>query len=256
MKPRFGILAASTLALAISACASKPPRQGPPDKVINAVLRTAPGSAQPSTIVALEAAFERLASETTPAAAFLEYAAPAAQAQTPEGLVSAEQWAAQASFPARAAKWSTRAVAIACDGALAASTGRFTDAEGIMGNYVMIWQRQDNGAYRWAYHAAGPDVPQPPPRKREPEGSIVVTAMDSVQGLVASCPRGGEGIAPPPALSLASDAPGDAQLSSDGTLRWRWQQQASGGTFVAAEYFYEGRWLSAFEHDLAAGLGQ
>lgn len=253
---RLGILAASMLALALTACAGKPPRQGPPNKVIDAVLRTAPGSAQPSTIVALEAAFERLAGEATPAAAFLEYAAPAAQAQTLQGLMPVQQWTAQAGFPTQVAKWSTRAVAIACDGALAASTGRFTDAAGIVGNYVMIWQRQGNGAYRWVYHAAAPDVPQPPPRTREAEGSIVVTAMDSVQGLVASCPRGEAGIAPPPALSLASDAPGDAQLSGDGTLRWRWQQQADGGTFVAAEYFYEGRWLSAFEHNLATGPDQ
>lgn len=252
MSLRFAILAPCTLALALSACASQQPRQGPPNKVIDAVLRTAPGSAQPSTIVALEAAFERLASETTPAAAFLEYAAPAARVQTPQGLMPAQQWTAQASFPTRAAKWSTRAVAIACNGALAASTGRFTDAAGIVGNYVMIWQRQDDGTYRWAYHTAGPDVPQPPPRVREREGSIVVSAMDSVQGLVASCPRGEAGIAPPPALSLASDA----QLSGDGTLRWRWQQQTGGGTLVAAEYFYEGRWLNAFEHNLATGLGQ
>jgi hypothetical protein len=119
---------------------------------------------------------------------------------------------------------------------------------------VMIWQRQDNGSYRWAYHAAGPDVPQPPPRVRPRDGDIVVSALDAVQGLVASCPRGGDGIPPPPALSLASEAPADAALSRDGTLRWRWQQQDGGRKFVAADYFYEGRWLNAFEHSLASGL--
>lgn len=243
-------------ALVLGACAGQQPRGGPPAKLIDAVLRTAPGGAQPSTIVAREVAFGRLASETTPAAAFLQYAAPEAQAHTAQGLVPVQQWTGQAGFPTRAAKWSTRAVSISCDGALAASTGRYTDAAGIVGNYVMIWQRQGDGLYRWTYHAAGPDVPQPPPRAPQRDGDIVVSALDAVQGLVASCPRGGNAIPPPPALSLASEAPSNAALSRDGTLRWHWQQQDGGATFVAADYFYEGRWLSAFEHSLAAGLDQ
>jgi hypothetical protein len=75
-----------------------------------------------------------------------------------------------------------------------------------------------------------------------------------VQGLVATCPRGGGAIPPPPALSLADDQPGDATLARDGTLRWRWQQAEAGGKFVAADYFYEGRWLTAFEFTLPARL--
>jgi hypothetical protein len=244
-------------AFAIAACAGgggppKPTRQQA--ALIDRALSTAPGAAQPSRIVAAEVAFSRLAAEATQAAAFLQYAAPGAQVHTPDGLVGLQQWLDQPGFPAAAAKWSTRAVAITCDGTLAASTGRYTDAQGIVGNYVLIWQLQGDGAYRWTYHAAGPDVPQPPPRARLQDGDITVTAFDAVQGLVASCPRGGAAIPPPPALSLADDRPGDATLARDGTLRWHWQQAEAGGKFVAAEYFYEGRWLTAFEYTLPARL--
>lgn len=259
MRHALAATAAATLALTLmlSACmgGGGPPK---PTKrqvaMIDRALSTAPGAAQPSTIVALEVAFSRLAAETTQAAAFFQYAAPGAQVHTGEGLIGVEQWVAQAGFPAAATKWSTRAVAITCDGTLAASTGRYTDNQGIVGNYVMIWQRQSDNAYRWIYHAAGPDVPQPPPRVRPQEGNITVTALDSVQGLVASCPRGSAAIPPPPALSLADDRPGDATLARDGTLRWRWSQAEEDRRYVAAEYFYEGRWLTAFEHTLPARL--
>ncbi len=252
MSARLAILALGVLTLA--ACAGQQRPQGPPPKLIDQALRGAPGAAQPSTIVALEVAFSRLASETTQAAAFLQYAAAHAQVHTPQGLVPLQHWLSAAGFPAGATRWSSRAVTISCDGALAASSGRYTDPQGIVGNYVMVWQRQSDGAYRWIYHAAGPDVPQPPPRVRPQDGDITVTAIDAVQGLVASCPRGSDPIPPPPALSLADDRPGLAMLARDGTMRWRWQQPDEARRFVAAEYFYEGRWLTAFEHSLPAGL--
>lgn len=258
MRTVLKMAAAGALALALSACVGgggppKPTRQQ--IAMIDRALTTAPGAAQPSTIVAAEVALGRLAAETTQAAAFLQYAAaPNAQVHTGEGLVSVQQWVGQAGFPTAATKWSTRAVAISCDGALAASSGRYTDAQGIIGNYVLIWQRQSDNSYRFIYHAAGPDVPQPPKRARPQDGNITVTALDAVQGLVATCPRGGAAIPPPPALSLAGDVPGIAALSRDGTLRWRWQEAGEGRRYVAAEYFYEGRWLTAFEHTLPAGL--
>ncbi|MGY6551114.1 MAG: hypothetical protein ACXIT4_04370 [Erythrobacter sp.] len=249
------IIALGTLALVLSACAGQP-RRGPPPKVIDQVLRSAPGVAQPSTIVAVELAFSRLAKETTQSAAFLQYAAPDAQVHLPSGVVPVQQWLEQSGFPAAATRWQTRAVAISCDGLLAASTGRYLDAGGIIGNYVMIWERQSDNSYRWVYHAAGPDVPQPPPRERPEDGDIVVTALDAVQGMIATCPRSGDAIPPPPALAIADDLPSVAALSRDGTLRWRWQQEAGAQKFVAADYFYEGRWLSAFEHSLATGSPQ
>jgi hypothetical protein len=49
---------------------------------------------------------------------------------------------------------------------------------------------------------------------------------------------------------VGEDGKTDARLSRDGTLRWRWEHRADGTRFAAAEYFYEGRWLTAFEQTL------
>ena len=98
--------------------------------------------------------------------------------------------------------------------------------------------------------AGGLDVPQPPPRKPVEDGDIVVTSIDAVLGLVASCPRGGAEIPPPPPIPVGEDGKTDARLSRDGTLRWRWEHRADNTRYAIAEYFYEGRWLTAFEQTL------
>lgn len=83
------------------------------------------------------------------------------------------------------------------------------------------------------------------------EGDIVVTEIDAVQGLVASCPRGsGAAPPPPPAIPLGEDGKTDAKLSRDGTLRWRWEHRPDGTRYLAADYFHEGRWVTAIEQSL------
>jgi hypothetical protein len=131
------------------------------------------------------------------------------------------------------------------------SQGRFEDPDGTVGNFITVWERQPDGGYRYIFDAGGPDVPQPPPRKPVEDGNIVVTALDAVKGMIASCPRGGAPIPPPPAIPVGEDGKTDARLSRDGTLRWRWEHRADGTRYAAAEYFYEGRWLTAIEQSLA-----
>ena len=236
--------------LALTACASPRPK-GPPVAVINRVLAGAPGAAQPSTIVAAEIAFARAAREQGQWTAFRQFAAPGALLHGANGPFPIEPWLATQTDPPQAVQWEPRAVVISCDGALAVSQGCYRDPEGKVGNFVTVWERQGNGEYRYVFDAGGDDVPQPPPRKPvEGEGGIVVTAMDAVLGLVASCPRGGDAIPPPPAIPVGEDGKTDARLSRDGTLRWRWEHRADGTRFAKAEYFYEGRWLTAFEQSL------
>lgn len=117
---------------------------------------------------------------------------------------------------------------------------------------MTVWVRQPDGEYKWTYDAGGPDVPQPPPRAEVADGDIVVTAIDSIQGLVATCPRAGVPIPPPPAIPIGEDGAANAVLSKDGTLRWRWEHRPDGAKFVAAEYFYQGQWLTAIEETLAS----
>jgi hypothetical protein len=249
VSPGHRLLAVAVLAAALTACASPRPK-GPPVAVINRVLATAPGAGQPSTIVAAEIAFARAAREQGQWTAFRQFAAPGALLHGSNGPFAIEPWLATQTDPAEAVQWEPRAVVISCDGALAVSQGRSREPDGTVGNFLTVWERQSGGEYRYIFDAGGPDVPQPPPRKRVEDGDIVVTSIDAVLGLVASCPRGGAAIPPPPAIAVGEDGKTDARLSRDGTLRWRWEHRADGTRFAAAEYFYEGRWLTAFEQTL------
>lgn len=234
--------------LALTACA--PQRQGPPRAVIARALATAPGAAQPSTIVAAEIAFSRAARERGQWTAFRMFAAPGALLHGKNGPFAIEPWLAAQTDPPEAVQWEARAVAISCDGALAVSHGRYRDPAGKVGNFITVWERQANGDYRYIFDVGGDDVPQPPPKKPVEDGNIVVTAIDAVEGLVASCPRGGAEIPPPPAIAIGEQGKADARLSRDGSLRWRWEHRADGTRYGAADYFYQGRWLTAFEQSL------
>ncbi|MFY7746408.1 MAG: hypothetical protein ACOVQY_13335 [Erythrobacter sp.] len=236
--------------LGLTACAGSRPK-GPPAAVINRVLTSAPGAGQPSKIVAAEIAFARAAREQGQWTAFRMFAAPGALLHGGNGPFPIEPWLATQTDPPQAVQWEPRTVVVSCDGALAVSQGRSREPDGTVGNFVTVWERQPDGNYRYVFDAGGPDVPQPPPKKPvEGEGGIVVTAMDAVLGLVASCPRGGSAIPPPPPIPVGEDGKTDARLSRDGTLRWRWEHRADGTRFAAAEYFYEGRWLTAFEQSI------
>ena len=254
MKRAAALLVACAIPASLAACAA--PRPGPPPKVINRVLATAPGAAQPSTIVAAEIAFARAAREQGQWTAFRQFAAPGALIHAPSGPMPLDSFIAGQADPAEAVQWEPRAVAISCDGALAVSQGRYRDPDGTVGNFVTVWERQGDGQYRYVYDAGGPDVPQPPPRRQVEDGDIVVTSIDAVLGLVASCPRGEGEVPPPPAIPIGEDGKADARLSRDGTLRWRWEQRTDGTRFAAVDYFYEGRWLSAFEQSLTPAGGQ
>ncbi|MEL7188686.1 MAG: hypothetical protein AAGK17_03965 [Pseudomonadota bacterium] len=237
-------------ALALSAC-SGGQRQGPPTKVINRVLATAPGKAQPSTIVAREIAYAQDAKERGQFVAAEDFAAPGALIHVRGGPVPFSALASFLETTDIQTQWSPRTIVMSCDGALAISQGRFADKDGKVGNYVTTWARQKDGEYLWTYDVAGYDDPQPPPRPDFEDGDIVVTAIDAVQGLVASCPSGCGDTPPPPAMPIGEDGKSDAQLSRDGTLRWHWEHTAEGMKNVTAEYFYEGEWVTAVEESLA-----
>ncbi|MEQ5787873.1 hypothetical protein J3454_08215 [Erythrobacter sp. NFXS35] len=253
MKRAAALIVAGALAATLAACAA--PRQGPPTAVINRALASAPGAAQPSNVVAAEIAFARAAREQGQWTAFRQFAAPGALIHAPSGPVPLDTFLAGQSDPAEAVQWEPRAVAISCDGAMAVSQGRYRDPQGMVGNFVTVWERQSDGEYRYVFDAGGPDVPQPPPRKQFEDGDIVVTSIDAVLGLVASCPRGGA-VPPPPAMPIGEDGKADARLSRDGTLRWRWEHRDDGTRYAEVEYYYEGRWLTAFKQSLTPAGGQ
>lgn len=220
--------------------------------MIDRVLTGAPGAAQPSTIVATELAFSRAAKEQGQWTAFRLFAAPGALLHGANGPFEILPWLATQTDPPEAVQWEPRAVVMSCDGAVAVSKGRFRDPDGTVGNFVTVWERQTDGEYRYVFDAGGPDVPQPPPppKVEARPGDIVVTEIDAVQGMVATCPRGGVPTPPPPAIPIGEDGKSDAKLSRDGTLRWRWTHGADGTRSFVAEYFYQGRWATAIEQSL------
>ncbi|MFM7377754.1 MAG: hypothetical protein ACKO1O_06440 [Erythrobacter sp.] len=252
---RTALLLAAALPLALTACAGggapKPTKRQL--AIIDRALASAPGAAQPSTIVAAEIAFARDAQELGQWTAFAKYAAPGAMLHGSKGPFAIAPWLATQKNPPQAVTWKARTVVMSCDGAVAVSQGRLREPDGTVGNFVTVWERQPDGEYRYTFDAGGPDVPQPPPPKPPVEaqpGDIVVTEIDAIQGLVATCPRGGAPVPPPPAISLGEDGKTEAHLSRDTTLRWRWEHRADGTRYILAEYFYQGRWLTGIEQSL------
>lgn len=252
---RASLLIAAALPLMLAACAGSgaPPK---PSKrqvaMIDRVLARAPGAAQPSTIVAAEIAFARDAQELGQWTAFAKYAAPGALLHGRNGPFPIAPWLATQSNPPQAVTWKARTVVMSCDGAVAVSQGRLREPDGTVGNFVTVWERQPDGEYRFVFDVGGADVPQPapPPKVEAQPGDIVVTEIDAVQGLVATCPRPGVPVPPPPAISLGEDGKTEARLSRDTTLRWRWEHRADGTRYILAEYFYQGRWLTGIEQSL------
>lgn len=241
----------------LAACAG-PRERLPSNRVIERALVGAPGEAQPSTIVRTELAFARMAREDGQWTAFREFAAPAgAMLHGRNGLVPALAVLEGLADPASSVQWAPRRVVMSCDGEFAISQGRYLDPEGLVGTFITIWQRQPDNEYRWIYDGGGPDVPQPAPRARdEEEGDIVVTAMDLVEGLVATCPGVQMPLVPAPATSPVAERPSEIRQSRDGTLRWRTQHRTNaegkGEKYVVAEYFFEGAWITAIEEVLAS----
>jgi hypothetical protein len=249
------LLVAAALCISLAACVggggpSKPTKRQV--AIIDRALARAPGAAQPSTIVAAEIAFARDAQELGQWTAFAKYAAPGALLHGSKGPFAIAPWLATQSNPPQAVTWKARTVVMSCDGAVAVSQGRLREPDGTVGNFVTVWERQPDGEYRYVFDAGGPDVPQPPPPKKvdvQP-GDIVVTEIDAIQGLVATCPRPGVPVPPPPAIGLGEDGKTEAHLSRDTTLRWRWEHRADGTRYFFAEYYYEGRWLKGIEQSL------
>lgn len=252
---RTALLLAAALPIALAACAGSGGGPKPTKRqvaMIDRALATAPGAAQPSAIVAAEIAFARDAQELGQWTAFAKYAAPGAMLHGSKGPFPIAPWLATQKDPPQAVAWKPRTVVMSCDGAVAVSQGRSREPDGTVGSFVTVWERQPDGRYFYVFDVGGPDVPQPPPQPKveAQPGDIVVTEIDAIQGLVATCPRPGVPVPPPPPISLGEDGKTEAHLSRDTTLRWRWEHRADGTRYLLAEYFHQGRWLTGIEQSL------
>ena len=195
-------------------------------------------SAQPSSVVAREVEFLRMADETGERDAALELAAPGARIQTGSGPADARSVLSDAGGGTALVEWETREVWMSCDAAVAVSSGRYREKGGTVGTYLTVWQRRADESYEWVSSGAAADDPQPPPPPSAPlePGEIEVTAMKQVYGRVADCERE---VGPAPAMPGDS---GDLAFSPDRTLGWRWFEDAEGRRTFDLLFLTEGEW--------------
>ena len=246
-------VAAIVATVLLAGCAAGPPKLTSRQIArIDRALAGAPGAAQPSTIVATEVAFARMAREDGQWTAFRRFATADALMHGRAGTYAAQPWLAGQTDPAEAVRWAPRAVWMSCDATLAVSQGRYRYPAGNVGTYVTVWQRQEDGTYRWLYDAGSDDDPQPvrAPDAEIDEDTIVVTAFDTIRGEVADCREAGG--PPPPPLPQATYEEGTATgggTAADGTLGWRWVHLPDGRRQVVASIYRDGGWEQAAKHD-------
>ncbi len=136
-------------ALALAACSSGPggPRGMGRMGMISQV-------ANPGEIVALELGMARMIREEGQAKAFEEYAADDAIMFVPQP-VHAKDWLKHNSLPPSPVSSDPVKVWSSCDGSMAVAKGVWRRENGAAGWYINVWQRQEDGAYRWVLADGG-----------------------------------------------------------------------------------------------------
>ncbi len=164
MKARAAlILAAGGMALV----AARPPMRFQPD---------------PSSVIAAEIAFNRLAQQKGQWTAFRETAADDAVMFVPQRVI-AREWLKKQADPPASVQWSPSIVYVSCNGGLAASTGNWKRPDGSVGYFTTIWRRDRKGAWKWIMdHGDRLAAPREAP--------------DYLTGKVATCKRRGPGEGP------------------------------------------------------------
>ncbi len=171
-------LVASLAALALAGCAAGP-GSGP---------RNIPLAANPSSLVAAEIGFSRLASERGLWTAFRETMHPDAEMFTPL-RVRAADFVKNRADPPQAPRWTPYAVAVSCDGTVGATRGVMTYHEGSQDNFITVWARLPDGSWRWLLDVL--DNPSTPLEPTEMISSRTATCTGT-PGLPIAAPQEGE----------------------------------------------------------------
>ena len=243
-------LAAITLTGCTSAQVSRERQQS---RAATAFLDRQGSIGDPGRVAAADFAMARAAREDGQASAMLASAAAGAQVHLPTGLAPAagalrSLAEARRTNPAGADIWEPNTVWSSCDGTMAVTFGRVTEADGLVGSYAAVWQLQRNNSYRWVYRITARDVPQPPPPVADdiPDDAIVVPGLSSISGMIADCPRAGaESSAPPPVGSV--DGSAAMTLSDDGTLGWSQATAPRGQRRFVLHWLRDGEWQTALD---------
>nr|WP_278254306.1 hypothetical protein [Sphingobium sp. BYY-5] len=171
--------------------AAKPPLRFQPD---------------PSSVIAAEIAFNRLAQEKGQWTAFRETAAEDAVMFVPQKVL-AQDWLRKQADPPASVKWAPSIVYVSCDGNLAASTGEWTRPDGSVGYFTTIWRRGKKGRWQWILdHGDTLATPRATP--------------EFLTGKVATCKRGARPDGPPPPPPPPGGKPGEIAPPPDESLVW------------------------------------
>ncbi|WP_253339346.1 DUF4440 domain-containing protein [Sphingobium sp. OAS761] len=154
----------------------------------------------PSSVIAAEIAFNRLAQDKGQWTAFRATAADDAVMFVPRKVL-AKDWLKKQADPPASVSWTPSVVYVSCDGRLAASTGNWTRPDGSVGYFTTIWRRDKKGTWRWVLdHGDRLATPRPAP--------------DYLTGKVATCKRGATSAGgPPPPAAPDKDGPPPADRS-------------------------------------------
>lgn len=197
MKTVFSAIVTCALAGALSACAAGQGYKGP---------RLAP-TANPSAVIATELAFARAAREEGQWTAFRQFGAENALIFGRNGAIEAQPWLRQQENPAQAVSWEPFAVWSSCDGSLAATRGSYAEPDGGTGYFHTVWERQQDGTYKWIFDFGTPTEFEP----AEPE---IISAN------IADCKLADKDVVADPALNI--------RRSADKTMAWSFQLGENG----------------------------
>ena len=195
---RWAVLA---FAMALAGAASAQDRRDDPFRDPPRDGRQRPRYANPSAVISADLMLSRRAREKGEGQALREAAAPRAAMFVPQ-RVEAGQWLKRGFAGAAATNWQPHAVWMSCDGGIGVSRGTWRQGS-TAGEYVAIWQGQENGEWRWLLREPVPAAP-------------LGEAPEMIAGKVAECtglPARPRGFVPPP-VDAAADA------SRDGSLEW------------------------------------
>lgn len=157
---------------------------------------------EPSAVIAAELAFARLARERGTWTAFRQTATDDAIWPSP-GWVNVKASLKDRSDPAQAIVWEPDRVIVSCDGSFALSTGPATYPSGKRTRFATVWQRQEDGRYRWVLD----------------QGFDLAADYDKPEMIAAEVADCGER-APAARYRARRSAAWQSGASDDGTLVW------------------------------------
>ncbi|WP_176591808.1 hypothetical protein [Sphingobium sp. EM0848] len=223
MKARPAFLVLTLLAL----MGARPPMRYQPD---------------PSSVLAAEIAFNRLAQEKGQWTAFRETAAEEAVMFVPQRVL-AKQWLKGRADPPAAVSWAPSTIYVSCDGNLAASTGGWKRPDGSVGYFTTIWQRDKKGVWKWIMD----------------HGDTLAVAREAPEyliGKVATCKRGHGGEAPRPAGPPPGGKPGKGNMPpapKDDSLSWTADVATDGSRRVTVRMWNGADYETVIDDRVAAG---